>query len=85
MTPLSQMPDDVFSEDIDGEGGDPKYEEAKRLIIESGKASTSLLQRKLGIGYGRAAKIVDRLEEEGIVGAADGSKAREVLVGREGM
>ena len=66
----------------DGEGGDendPLFEDAVRLVIEFGKASTSLLQRRLRIGYGRAAHLIDLMEKDGIVGAADGPKPREVL------
>jgi S-DNA-T family DNA segregation ATPase FtsK/SpoIIIE len=67
----------------DGEEGeaehDPMYEDAVRLVIEFGKASTSLLQRRLRIGYGRAAHLIDLMERDGIVGAADGPKPREVL------
>ena len=59
---------------------DPKLNEAVELAIESGKISTSLLQRKLEIGYGRAAKIIDRMEELGYVGPADGNKPRKILV-----
>lgn len=67
-----------------GSGGDddddPMYEEAREIVLSENKASTSLLQRKLSIGYGRAAKIIDLLEERGIIGpAGNGSKAREVL------
>jgi S-DNA-T family DNA segregation ATPase FtsK/SpoIIIE len=68
-----------------GEGGeeddqnDPLFEDAVRLVIEFGKASTSLLQRRLRIGYGRAAHLIDLMEKDGIVGAADGPKPREVL------
>lgn len=62
---------------------DPLYEEAKNIIIQAGKASSSLLQRRLRIGYSRAARLVDMLEENGIVGASDGAKPREVLVGRD--
>ncbi len=62
---------------------DDMYEEAKQVVIESGKASTSYLQRKLGIGYSRAAKLIDILEERGVVGPGNGSKPREVLTGRE--
>ncbi|MGH9496332.1 MAG: DNA translocase FtsK [Candidatus Sulfotelmatobacter sp.] len=66
-----------------GDGGDaeddPMYGEAVKLVIEFGKASTSLLQRRLRIGYGRAAHLIDLMEQDGIVGAADGPKPREVL------
>jgi S-DNA-T family DNA segregation ATPase FtsK/SpoIIIE len=65
----------------DGEevANDPMYEDAVKLVIEFGKASTSLLQRRLRIGYGRAAHLIDLMERDGIVGAADGPKPREVL------
>src|SRR5580700_4497631 len=65
----------------EGEGGedDPLYQDAVKLVIEFGKASTSLLQRRLRIGYGRAAHLIDLMEQDGIVGAADGPKPREVL------
>src|ERR1043165_6303377 len=66
-----------------GEGGegehDELYQDAVRLVLEFGKASTSLLQRRLRIGYGRAAHLIDLMERDGIVGAADGPKPREVL------
>jgi S-DNA-T family DNA segregation ATPase FtsK/SpoIIIE len=64
------------------EGGgedDPLYQDAVKLVIEFGKASTSLLQRRLRVGYGRAAHLIDLMEQDGIVGAADGPKPREVL------
>lgn len=57
---------------------DEMYEEAKKVVIESGKASTSWLQRKLGIGYSKAASLIDQLEQKGVVGPAKGSNAREV-------
>ncbi|PYX13757.1 MAG: cell division protein FtsK, partial [Acidobacteria bacterium] len=63
----------------DGEDHDPLYQDAVRLVVEFGKASTSLLQRRLRIGYGRAAHLIDLMERDGIVGAADGPKPREVL------
>jgi len=64
----------------DGElENDPLYNDAVRLVVEFGKASTSLLQRRLRIGYGRAAHLIDLMERDGIVGAADGPKPREVL------
>jgi S-DNA-T family DNA segregation ATPase FtsK/SpoIIIE len=67
------------SEELSAEDNDPLYNDAVRLVIEFGKASTSLLQRRLRIGYGRAAHLIDLMERDGIVGAADGPKPREVL------
>jgi S-DNA-T family DNA segregation ATPase FtsK/SpoIIIE len=67
-------------EDDDGEQ-DPKYDEAVRVVAETQKCSTSWLQRKLGLGYNRAAKIVEVMEKRGIVGPANGAKDREVLIG----
>jgi len=55
------------------------YEEAKDLVMKSGKASTSYMQRKLSIGYGRAARLMDILEEKGVIGPPNGSKPREVV------
>ncbi|NDC79534.1 MAG: DNA translocase FtsK, partial [Chitinophagia bacterium] len=67
-----------------GEAGDlvrdEKYDDALRVVLQSGKASTSLLQRTLRIGYGRAASIIDMMFREGIVGPEDGSKPRQVLI-----
>ena len=70
---------------LDGTHGDEDelFEEAKEIIVKAGKASTSMLQRRLSIGYGRAAKILDMLEEGGIIGASNGSKPREVLISTE--
>ena len=65
--------------ETEGDENDPLFEDAVRLVIEFGKASTSLLQRRLRIGYGRAAHLIDLMERDGIVGAADGPKPREVL------
>ena len=58
---------------------DEVYDEAVRLVVESGKASTSLLQRRLRLGYGRAARLLDMMQRDGIISAPDGSKPREVL------
>ena len=70
-----------------GEGGivteisdDPLFKEIKEYVIEAQKASTSLLQRRFGIGYNRAARMIDALEEHGIIGPAQGSKPREVYI-----
>ncbi len=59
---------------------DDMFRDAVRVVIENKKASTSLLQRRLRIGYGRAARVIEQMEEQGIIGAADGSRPREVLV-----
>jgi DNA segregation ATPase FtsK/SpoIIIE, S-DNA-T family len=58
---------------------DPMYNDAVRLVFEFGKASTSLIQRRLRVGYGRAAHLIDLMERDGIVGPADGPKPREIL------
>ena len=62
---------------------DELYEEARRIVIEMGKASTSVLQRRLRIGYGRAASLLDAMERDGIIGPPDGTKPREVLINRD--
>jgi DNA segregation ATPase FtsK/SpoIIIE, S-DNA-T family len=64
---------------VSADDNDPLFNDAVRLVIEFGKASTSLLQRRLRVGYGRAAHLIDLMERDGIVGAADGPKPREVL------
>jgi S-DNA-T family DNA segregation ATPase FtsK/SpoIIIE len=83
------LPDENIS---DGTGGitladdqdeDPMVAEAIKVVIESKKASTSYLQRRLSIGYSRAARIIDNLEDQGIVGPANGSKARDVYLSDE--
>ena len=65
-------------EEFDGEQ-DPMYQDAVRVVLDMGKASTSTLQRRLRLGYGRAARILDMMQREGIIGPPDGSKPREVL------
>ena len=73
------------ADDDDGDEHDELYHDAVKLVIEFGKASTSLLQRRLRIGYGRAAHLIDLMEKDGIVGAADGPKPREVLKRPDGL
>jgi S-DNA-T family DNA segregation ATPase FtsK/SpoIIIE len=78
---------DAFIKSIMGDSGgddadDDLYEDAKQVVIDAGKASTSLLQRRLRIGYSRAARLVDLLEENGVVGPENGSKGREILIGK---
>jgi hypothetical protein len=70
---------------LDGNHGDEDelFEAAKEIIVKANKASTSMLQRRLSIGYGRAAKILDMLEEAGIIGPSNGAKPREVMISPE--
>lgn len=70
---------EVEAEEPQSGDQDPMYEEAMRVVLEMGKASTSTLQRRLRLGYGRAARILDMMYRDGIIGPPDGSKPREVL------
>ena len=85
-----ELPEPII-EGGDGEGGggasdvdlthlDPMFEDAARLIVQSGSGSTSLIQRKFSIGYNRAGRLMDLMERAGVVGQAHGSKPREVLI-----
>ena len=69
---------------MDGDDGDDDTDEmlpkAIEVVIDAGQASTSLLQRKLKLGYARAARIMDQMEEKGVVGPYEGSKPRQVLI-----
>ena len=67
----------------DDEENDPMLKSAIELAVDSGKISTSLIQRKLSLGYGRAAKLIDKMEQMGIVGPQDGNKPREILLTRQ--
>lgn len=66
--------------DFDHEGGDDMFRDAVQVVIQNRKASTSLLQRKLRVGYARAARIIEEMEEQGIIGPADGARPRDVLI-----
>ena len=66
--------------EVSGECLDPLYEQVKSFVIQSRRASTSLIQRKFSVGYSRAARLIDALEEQGIIGPANGSKPRAILV-----
>ena len=74
----SGLPEDAVDDD-----GDPMLDAAIECVIDMGQASTSLLQRKLKLGYARAARIVDMMEERGVVGPYEGSKPRQVLISKE--
>ncbi len=93
MQRAPQYNDEVVSQPVqlNGKGGivadmgpsdtdDDMWHDAVQVVIEGGKASTSLLQRRLRIGYGRAARLIETMEEQGIVGSSDGNRPREVLV-----
>lgn len=69
----------LFESGVGDDGEDDLYEDARATVMEAGKASTSYLQRKLGVGYARAAKLIDMLEERGVVGPGNGAKPRDVL------
>ena len=80
--------DEIFVDDEDdseiestlfGEGSDPLYDKALEIVIQAGKASASYIQRRLKIGYNRAARLVEEMEDRGIVGPANGSKPREII------
>lgn len=77
--PKDEKADGGVGSSNEGEEADPMFDDAVRLVFEFGKASTSLLQRRLRIGYGRAAHLIDMMERDGLVGPADGSKPRELL------
>lgn len=72
--------DSFFSASLGDDDEDDLYDDAKQAVMAAGKASTSYLQRKLRVGYSRAARLIDLLEERGVIGPQDGSKPREVLV-----
>lgn len=72
-----------FEDDGDAELLDVLFDKAVDIVLETGTASTSFLQRKLSVGYARGAKIIDQLEEKGIIGPANGSKGREILINRQ--
>jgi S-DNA-T family DNA segregation ATPase FtsK/SpoIIIE len=76
--------EDGSGRSIDEDEYDELYDQALAFVVESGKASSSMIQRKFKIGYNRAARIIEVLEQEGVVGAADGARPREILVGRTG-
>ncbi len=66
--------------DMDSPADDDMYKDAVQCVVESGKASASLLQRRLRVGYARAARLIETMEEQGIIGPADGARPRDVLV-----
>jgi DNA segregation ATPase FtsK/SpoIIIE, S-DNA-T family len=82
LTDAAISPNAIFSTSFDDEDpgdDDELYEEAREIVMQAGKASTSFLQRKLKVGYARAARLIDLLEERGVVGPGSGAKPREVI------
>jgi S-DNA-T family DNA segregation ATPase FtsK/SpoIIIE len=85
-TNADQTKNPIFESNIEDdreEMDDDLYEQARQTVIESNKASTSYLQRKFSIGYARAARLIDMLEERGVIGVGNGAKAREILVPKD--
>ncbi|MCS7082729.1 MAG: DNA translocase FtsK [Bacteroidetes bacterium] len=80
LLPSAEGPSRSDSQELEGSEIDPLFEEAARLVVQYQQGSVSLLQRRLKIGYSRAGRLIDQLEEAGIVGPFEGSKAREVLL-----
>jgi S-DNA-T family DNA segregation ATPase FtsK/SpoIIIE len=78
-SPRDEKGRELNNEDGEEDDDDPLFNDAVRLVFEFGKASTSLIQRRLRVGYGRAAHLIDMMERDGLVGPADGSKPREIL------
>jgi len=66
--------------EVNTSSDDDIYKDAIRVVIDSGKASASLLQRRLRVGYARAARLIENMEDQGIIGPADGARSREVLI-----
>ena len=85
LKPPREEPATVEGEPGEAEVDDELYQDAIRVVCEAGRASTSTLQRRLRIGYGRAARLIDLMEKDGIVGPADGTKPREVLKKKDWM
>jgi S-DNA-T family DNA segregation ATPase FtsK/SpoIIIE len=79
LTETSTENGNIFDATIEDEDDDALYEEAKEIVQKAGKGSTSYIQRKLRVGYARAARLMDMLEERGIIGPADGARPREVI------
>ena len=75
------MKDDEFGEETSDE--DPLLEDAINLVIDMGQASASMIQRKFKVGYSRAGRIIDQMEERGLISGYDGSKPRQVLVTKQ--
>jgi S-DNA-T family DNA segregation ATPase FtsK/SpoIIIE len=85
---MAKVEETESGDDDDGtapEDRDPLFRQAAEVCIQNQLGSTSLLQRRMSIGYGRAARIIDQLEQAGILGPANGSKPRDVLVGLEDL
>ena len=80
---LNHINNEVSSEAVTTSDGDELLEEAMKIVIEYQQASTSFIQRKLRVGFNRASRIMDELEERGIISEKDGSKPRQVLIEKE--
>ncbi|WP_373774400.1 DNA translocase FtsK, partial [Streptococcus ferus] len=74
-----EVSENDISMDSGASDGDPLFEEAKALVLETQKASASMLQRRLSVGFNRATRLMEELEEAGVIGPAEGTKPRKVL------
>jgi S-DNA-T family DNA segregation ATPase FtsK/SpoIIIE len=87
LTEITELPpreDDEPGLDDEGGSGDDLFDKAVALVVRDGKASTSYIQRRLSIGYNRAADLMERMEAEGIVSPANSVGKRDILAGRDG-
>jgi S-DNA-T family DNA segregation ATPase FtsK/SpoIIIE len=76
-------PEEKSAEAMEVSDRDQLFDEAARFVVQNGQASTSMLQRRFRIGFSRAGRLVDMMERDGIIGPADGSKPREILVAKD--
>lgn len=79
MTGINKINDRISKDELGDVSDDDLFEDAREIVIQAGRASASLLQRRLRVGYSRAALLLDKLEKEGVISPADGSKPREVI------
>ena len=80
---IEEINTSTIGSNVENSDLDELLDEAIRIVVEAGQASTSLLQRRLRIGYNRAARLVEQLEEQGIISCRDGGKPRQILISKQ--